>query len=207
MDRRIGRALALAGGAVLLVAGTALSWHVETDPGSVRPRTLLTGQDRGPKGDPLYRWIVRARVGPVPACRSLVRVPDEDWAQGTTFTVDGTGIAIGRGQSARIAPGDHVGRWSTSDEVERFTVPACAVLRARPARFVVRYRSHGDEVRLFRTLRPGCTWRSGWRWVDPGTIFWVQDRANGRRLLTGTAAPLGTYGRPQPVSPLGVTCA
>lgn len=189
--------------ALLLIPAPALAWHVDPAPGEVTPRTTLTVTRHGPRGDPLYRIVVRASRGPLPTCRGTVTVPDEPWAEGTTLTVDGTAIAIGRGETARIAPGEHVGRWSNDDEIERFTVPPCRVNAAKPAKVTWRIVAAGEARRLTRTLAPGCTWRSGWRWLDASSRSWVS--RDGRRLASWRAAPLGDYGTPPPVR-VGVTC-
>lgn len=188
-------ALALA--ATLVISTVAAAWHVDVTAGARDPiAPKVTAKSFGPKGDPWHRIVVK--VGPVRygPCIGSVSVPDAKWANGTTLTVDGTSVAIGRGQSAPLPAGDYVGRWSNSQEVEHFTIACRTFTPADSLDVRIGFRFVGKQgIRVIRkTIAPGCTYRSPWVWMKGGTKFWVQDNTNGKRLLTRRAAPPGFYG-------------
>ena len=212
MLKTITTAIALALAGVVLIAATALGWHVNVDKDKqqtwvTEPRAVA--KDPGPRGDPLYRFIVKVIPGKrmFGPCTGTVSVPDARWAQGTTFTVDGTNVALTRGQTSRSLPaGAYVGRWSNSEEVERFTiscdrafVPAVEQVQNVPITTHARYTGKGYQKRCFvvpvvvggdkRVLK------TPWMDLKPNTKYAVILHKKGKNIR-GRVAPLGWYQDP-----------
>lgn len=208
--KRLPIASALALGATVALSASALAWHVETDPGSqeyLKPK--VSARSAGPAGDPYHRVVVKVGEVRLTECIGSVRVPDEKWATGTTLTVDGTDVAIGRGESAALPVGEYVGRWSNSKEVEHFAIkcrPFDIAAVQYPVRVNFRFIGKTGERVISKYVDPGCTYRSPWVWMKGGSKFWVQDTTNGKRLLTQRAAPAGYYPPLWRGFAVGVTC-
>lgn len=185
----------------IAVAAPALGWHVNTGKDQqtvVIKDPVAKASSRGPAGDPYHRVIVKVKPSKViyGACTGWVKVPDASWANGTTFTVDGTSVAIGRGETAHLAAGDYVGRWSNSTEVEYFTIQCDrAIVQPHLKDTVIGFSYFGKKGRTTKvvTIPEGCVYKSPWVWMKGYTKYWVQDRTYGKRLLTERAAKPGFY--------------
>lgn len=203
----------------LMVAGTssAFAWHVDTGKDQqqvTHTAAKATARMLGPKGDPWHRFVVKSTPAKTTfgACTGWVKVPNQSWANGTTFTVDGTRIAIGKGQRAHLPAGSYVGRWSNSQEVERFTIRCDtaivpAVLNENTVKFTIRIIGRNGVRKITRTMQGGCTFKSPWYWVKGNTKMWVnQKQPTFKRIYTGRAAAPGQYGPLYHGYKKGVSC-
>ena len=200
----------------LVVGGSsaAMAWHVDT--GSYEqtvtdPQVKLT--TIGPKGDPFYRIIVKVKPARFGACQGYVEVPDAKWAQGTTLTVDGTNVAIGRGERATLPAGSYVGRWSNSKEIERFKVTCDrAFVPAVLQSYTVKWHGKGKTKRYTQqwTLREDCTLKSRWRFLEGRTMSRVVVKDASGTIVKDKrfrAAKPGFYGRLYRGFTPGVSCS
>jgi len=149
-----------------------------------------------PAGDPWGRIIVKHDR----SCRGWVRVPDESWVGDATFYIGD--VQLKAGERAWLPPDRYQGIWSNSDEVEN------VVIRDTAGPVVVTWRGIG-KTGLFKTkyrIPNGCVLRTGWRYLVPETLTWVQDRTDKRRLATKRVAKAGYYGKLFKGYRKGITC-
>lgn len=198
--KRLGISSITAGMLVLALAVPTLAWHVDVEKGeqtSSRSAPNVTAKQFGPAGDPFHRVVVKVGVGRVTwgECNGFVTVPDEQWAQGTTLTVDGTDIAIGRGETAELPSGSYVGRWSNSREVEYFDISCVKAEEPTMKPVTVKLNFVGrDGPDTKKWLIPqGCQYRSGWIYMQPSTRFFVE-RLNGKFIRGWNSSVGGYYG-------------
>lgn len=165
--------------ASLFTAAPAAAWHVETGDCASDVRGAIFE----PYGDPWGRIVVRNDR----TCWGFVRVPDERWVGDGILTVReaGSSDAVGfaaRGERIYLRPGDYVGTWSNSQEVEHFAIYNEAGPVTVGWSFVGR---QGKTVKVY-TVPAGCVLRSGYQWLEGRTVTKLRDRTN-RRLLPAMA--------------------
>lgn len=180
MKRVFAGALALALVVSTLTITPALAWHVESGDCSSKPSAKIIE----PAGDPWGRIIVRNDR----SCLGWVRVPDESWVDGGTFRIDGK--VLRAGQRAWLRPGEYVGTWSNTDEVEHVVIRD----RAGPVKVVWRGVGRRGEWKLKYTIPNQCVLKTGWQYLSPETMTWVQDRTHQKRMASKRVAKAGWYG-------------
>jgi hypothetical protein len=217
MIRTAGMSGLLATILTFIVAIPAFGWHVDTgkDHQTVTfNEATATAKAHGPKGDPWFRFVVKSSPASVKlgTCTGWVKVPNQSWANGTTFTVDGTNVAIGKGEKAHLPAGSYVGRWSNSNEVERFTI-RCeralvpAVLPDNTVKFTIRIVGRNGVRKITRSMSGGCTYKSPWLYAKPQTRMWVnQKQPEFSRLLTRNSGAGGYFGPLYRGYDIGISC-
>jgi hypothetical protein len=170
----------------------ALAWHVES--GDCRSKPV--GRIIEPAGDPWGRIIVKHDR----SCRGWVRVPDEDWVDGGTFHI--AGKVLRAGDRAWLAPGTYEGSWSNFPETERVVIRDTA----GPVRVVWRGVGRHGMFKLKYEVPNRCVLKTGWHFLQPETLTWVQDHTNGQRLATKRVAKAGWYGKLYKGYFRGITC-
>jgi hypothetical protein len=171
----------------------ALAWHVESGDCSTQPSARIIE----PAGDPWGRIVVNHdRV-----CRGWVRVPDEAWVEGGTFHIAGKVLA--RGERAWLKPGEYEGTWSNTDEIEQVLIRDTS----RPVVVVWRGLGKDGEFTMSYNIPKHCVLRTGWHYLLPETLTWVQDRTGRQRLATDRVAKAGYYGKLFQGYTKGITCA
>jgi hypothetical protein len=179
----------------VVVAAPALAWHVTTEPG-VAPVKV---SHFDPRGDPLMRITVnndRTAYGKV--C-----VPDEKWAQDTTFTLLPSGKTATAGECINARAGRaFTGTWSNSKEVEKVFVKD-----ATPTAYTNwSYKSKvtGQRV-MYKYVTPRhCKTKTGWHRVEPSTLTWGS--TNGVKKFGFRMAKDGFYQTPWRDYVIGTTC-
>ncbi len=175
-----------------LAVTPALAWHVFTSDCQAETSARIIE----PAGDPYGRIVVKNDG----RCLGSVRVPDAAWVDGGTFHV--AGKVLKAGERAWLPPGDYTGTWSNFPEVEHFSIRNTS----GPVRVV--WRGVGRSGAFWRTyvVPRGCVLKTGWRYLQPETLTWVQDRTNWQRLATDRVAKAGYYGALYRGYTKGITC-
>jgi hypothetical protein len=191
MHRAISIAAALAVIAAAFSVTPALAWEVESGDCESRPVASMIG----PAGDPWGRMVVKH------TCKGWVRVPDEDWVAGATFHI--AGKVLKAGDLVRLPPGTYEGTWSSTPEVEHVTIRDTG----RP--IVVVWRGAGKSGHFKNRYRvPNqCVLKTGWQYLQPESMTWVQDVTNKQRLATQRVAKAGWYGPLYKQYTRGLTCS
>ena len=189
----------------------------------------------GPNGDPWYRAVVSYYDYRLPKCKAPITnlARSGDWVMVAVDHKAGRsywGIEAGEtrkvpsfrkyhlywykdtGRTLRVA-GEPVSNrtWyeGRTPWNGRATAPTEWTYRTEnypKVTFTWRFVSRGEVVKVRRTLELGCTWRSGWRYVDGSTRMSIRDNKRGRWLVAPfTVAPPGTYAPLYDIN-RGVTC-
>lgn len=192
MKRVFAGALALALAVSALTVTPVLAWHVDSSDCESKPVARIIE----PAGDPWGRVIVKHDR----TCKGCVRVPDEPWVDGGTFTIGGK--VLKAGERAWLRPGTYTGTWSNTTE------PTRVVIRDRtgPVTVVWRGVGRGGEWKRKYVIPNQCVLKTGWQYLVPETLTWVQDRTNGTRLATKRVAKAGWYGMLYRDYARGITC-
>lgn len=205
--RTITSTIALALIATLLTATAALAWRVDTTPGEVTSIPTVKAERFGPKADPYFRYkitVTGVRLGR--STPGTVCVPDARWATGTTFTVDGTNVAIGRDECAPLEIGTYVGRWSNSSEVAHFAINQI-VRRVPDTKIKLRVIGRSGPRTSTRTLGIGCVWSTPWLYSKPFTTQTVKRVSPfTQRIKRWNSGPGGDFGPLWRGYTVGVSC-
>lgn len=192
MKRLFGASMALALLASAFAVTPALAWHVYTGDCQSKPWARILE----PAGDPWGRIV----VGHDRTCKGWVRVPDEDWVEGGSFII--AGRELKRGERLWLPPGEYQGTWSNYPEVEDVVIRDTA----GPVDIVWGGVGKAGSFRLDYHIPNGCVLRTGWQYLVPETLTWVQDLTNHRRLASERVAKAGYYGKLYRDYVQGVTC-
>ena len=178
--------------ASVLTVAPALAWHVESGDCATEPSASIIE----PAGDPWGRIVVKHDQ----FCRGWVRVPDEDWVEGGTFHI--AGKVLTAGDRVWLKPGEYEGTWSNTPEVEH------VVIRDTSGPVVVVWRGLGKTGEFTKSYRipKHCVLKTGWHYLQPETLTWVQDRTGRQRLATDRVAKAGYYGKLFQGYTKGVSC-
>jgi hypothetical protein len=192
MKKTIVVSMALALIASAFAVTPALGWHVYSGDCQSKPLARIIE----PAGDPWGRIIVKHDR----ACTGWVRVPDEEWVDGGTFNI--AGKTLKAGERAWLPPGEYRGTWSNFPEVTH------VVIRDTAGPVLVVWRGIGKtgEFKARYRIPNGCVLKTGWRYLEPETLTWVQDRTNKQRLATKRVAKAGYYGMLYKDFDKGITC-
>ena len=192
MKRVVVGATVLALVVSVLTITPAVAWYVEYGDCVSKPVARIIE----PAGDPWGRIIVKHDR----TCRGWVRVPDEDWVGGGTFHIDGK--VLEAGERAWLRPGEYVGTWSNTTETEHVVISD----RAGPVTVAWRGIGRGGKWKREYVIPNECVLKTGWQYLKPETLTWVQDRTNARRLATKRVAKAGWYGMLYKDYVRGLTC-
>lgn len=201
MLKRFTKAIVLASAGALLTTTTAFAWHVDTTPSVVKHEVVTKTADLGPRGDPLYRFVVFPKVTRLEV-PGQVCVPDARWAQGWKLVVRGTDVRVGRGLCAGLNPGWYTGEWHRiSDgyvlrETERFHIERASTttgLRDTFAVLHIRLTNGGYSKRCF-TIPADEKLMTPWYDLRPGSKYTLI--VDGKVAERGRVAPLDWYAPP-----------
>ena len=192
MKKLFVASLALALTASAFVVTPALAWYVDSGNCRSQPAALIME----PAGDPWGRITVRHDR----TCRGWVQVPAEEWVDGATFYIAGKELKAG--QRAWLPPGEYQGTWSNTPEIED------VVIRDSSGPVLVVWHGVGKTGVFNKKYRipNGCVLKTGWRYLEPESLTWVQDRTNRQRLATERVAKAGYYGKLYKDYDRGITC-
>ena len=197
-----------------------LGWHGITEDCNIYQKLTPKARVIGPAGDPFYRVVVKVKSTYSTCIGGSITHPENRWTQSPddwwllVFDSDGDRkYTIPHGETVgHVRPDTYTGKWynhvtkRTLTETEDLRVSANVVRNFGRVKVTWRYVGRDGVRRVTKTLREGCTWRSGWHWVKGGTRMWVQDNDHGKRLLARRAAPPGYYGPLYKGYERGTTC-
>lgn len=199
--------------ATVALSTSAFAWHVGAgsyDQAVIEPTATTT--QRGPSGDPRHRVIVKVSKLSFGACEGYIE--DKGWAGVITASpVRGAAVV------ARIRGGDGVRHdlkagtyyyWAANGERADTVNVSCnhGIATAQSRSIAINFGYFGREGRTIKRINipAGCTYKSGWVYMQPRTKFWVQDTTNQTRVKTWTSGKAGNYGKLYKGFERGVSC-
>jgi hypothetical protein len=145
------------------------AWHVTPSD----CESVAKGKIHEPYEDPFARIVIRNNL----TCKGSVTVPDERWAEGTTFSVGNK--TAGRGETIRLKAGCYVGTWSNSQEEEQF----CIANTQGPVKVAWLFTGKNGPTTRIYTVPEGCSFRSGYKWVKGSTWIKLRNRTDKTLLI------------------------